>query len=79
MLLILIVTVEEFIRVAYGNPNQLFSSQLAGGPDALRGNAAARVHNGVVHRRMLECADHGRADRDNPAPALAHARDRARR
>src|SRR5688572_16295743 len=31
-----IVTVEELIRVAYGNPNQLFSSQLAGGPDWVR-------------------------------------------
>jgi uncharacterized protein (TIGR03435 family) len=31
-----IVTVDELIRVAYGNPNQLFSSQLAGGPDWVR-------------------------------------------
>jgi uncharacterized protein (TIGR03435 family) len=31
-----IVTVDELIRVAYGTPNQLFSSQLAGGPDWVR-------------------------------------------
>jgi uncharacterized protein (TIGR03435 family) len=30
------VTVEELIRVVYGNPNQLFSSQVAGGPDWVR-------------------------------------------
>ena len=31
-----VVTVDELIRVAYGNPNQLFRAQLAGGPDWVR-------------------------------------------
>ena len=30
------VTVDELIRVVYGNPNQLFSSQVAGEPDWMR-------------------------------------------
>jgi hypothetical protein len=56
MLLILIVTVEEFIRVAYGNPNQLFSSQLAGGPDWVRNDVFEITADGGTSRRPGELA-----------------------
>lgn len=63
-------------RLVRPRENRVDNLQPARGAQSLIGHTVARADEAVEQRRVLQCAHHGRANRDNPAAARSRSSNR---